>query len=133
MNFPSNSSRKALWNPHPKHSNPKSVLLKQGIMYCSKSNGFIFYNFTKKYETVEIINHCYFKVYYFWNLNTKDMKKFIIPIMIVAILVALYEQVNAEKNVYMMAIAIAVFMFGMMRLSAKTPSKNQNKEEDHVQ
>ena len=61
------------------------------------------------------------------------MKKFIIPIMIVAILVALYEQVNAEKNVYMMAIAIAVFMFGMMRLSAKTPSKNQNKEEDHVQ
>jgi len=53
--------------------------------------------------------------------------------MIVAILVALYEQVNAEKNVYVMAIAIAIFMFGMMRLSAKIPSKNQDKEEEHVQ
>ena len=53
--------------------------------------------------------------------------------MIVAILVALFEQVSAEKNVYVMAIAIAVFMFGMMRLSAKTPSKNQDKEEDYVQ
>ena len=61
------------------------------------------------------------------------MKKFIIPIMIVAILVALYEQVNAEKNVYVMVIAIAIFMFGMMRLSARTPSKNQDKEENHVQ
>jgi nitrate/nitrite transporter NarK len=61
------------------------------------------------------------------------MKKFVIPIMIVAILVALFEQVSAEKNVYVMAIAIAVFMFGMMRLSAKTPSKNQDKEEDYVQ
>jgi EamA domain-containing membrane protein RarD len=61
------------------------------------------------------------------------MKKFIIPIMIVAILVALYEQVNAEKNVYVMVIAIAIFMFGMMRLSARTPSKNQVKEEKDVQ
>lgn len=61
------------------------------------------------------------------------MKKFIIPIMVVAILVALYEQLNAEKNVYVMVIAIAVFMFGMMQLSSKTPSKNQDKEEDYVQ
>ena len=53
--------------------------------------------------------------------------------MVVAILVALYEQLNAEKNVYVMAIAIAIFMFGMMRLSARTPSKNQDKEEEHVQ
>jgi hypothetical protein len=52
--------------------------------------------------------------------------------MIVAILVAFYQQVTAEKNVYIMVIAITVFMFGMMRLSAKTPSKNQDKEEDNV-
>ena len=60
------------------------------------------------------------------------MKKFIIPIMIVAIIVALYEQVKADKNVYIMVVAIVVFMFGMMQLSAKTPSKNQDKEDENV-
>lgn len=61
------------------------------------------------------------------------MKKILIPMMIVAILVALYEQSQDEKNVYVLVIAFVVFMFGMMRLSAKTPSKNQDKEEGHVQ
>jgi len=65
--------------------------------------------------------------------DTKEMKKFLIPIMIIAILVALFEQSKADKNVYVMVIAIVVFMFGMMRLSAKTPSKNQDKEEENVQ
>ena len=60
------------------------------------------------------------------------MKKFIIPIMVVAITVAFYEQVSAEKNVYIMVIAIVVFMIGMMQLSAKTPSKNQDKEDKNV-
>jgi preprotein translocase subunit YajC len=60
------------------------------------------------------------------------MKKFLIPIMIIAILVAFYEQRSQDKNVYITVIAIAVFMFGMMRLSAKTPSKNQDKEEENV-
>ncbi|HRL70975.1 MAG TPA: hypothetical protein PLH20_03720 [Flavobacterium sp.] len=60
------------------------------------------------------------------------MKKFIIPIMVVAILVALFEQVSAEKNVYIMVIAIVIFMMGMMQLSAKTPSKNQDKEDKNV-
>jgi hypothetical protein len=52
--------------------------------------------------------------------------------MIIAILVALYEQVNAEKNVYIMVVAIVIFMIGMMQLSAKTPSKNQEKEDENV-
>ena len=60
------------------------------------------------------------------------MRKFIIPIMVVAITIALYEQVSAEKNVYIMVIAIVVFMMGMMQLSAKTPSKNQDKEDENV-
>jgi nitrate/nitrite transporter NarK len=60
------------------------------------------------------------------------MKKIIIPIMVVAIIIALYEQVSAEKNVYVMVIAIVVFMMGMMQLSAKIPSKNQDKEEENV-
>ena len=52
--------------------------------------------------------------------------------MILAILVALYQQVADEKNVYIMVGAIAIFMFGMMQLSAKTPSKNQDKKEEDV-
>ena len=62
----------------------------------------------------------------------KDMKKIVISILILAILVALYEQRSAQKNVYIMVIAIVVFMFGMMRLSSKTPSKNQEKKEEDV-
>ena len=61
------------------------------------------------------------------------MKKLLLPIMIIAILIAFYEQSLEKKNVYISVVAIAVFMFGMMKLSAKTPSKNQNKEEDNVQ
>ncbi|CAM3502551.1 MULTISPECIES: hypothetical protein [Flavobacterium] len=57
------------------------------------------------------------------------MKAFKIIIMILAISVALYEQVSEEKNIYIMIVAIVVFMFGMMQLSAKTPSKNNDKEE----
>lgn len=60
------------------------------------------------------------------------MKTFKILIMILAISVALYEQVSAEKNIYITVVAIVVFMFGMMQLSAKTPSKNQDKEEEDV-
>lgn len=60
------------------------------------------------------------------------MKAFKILIMILAISVALYEQVSEEKNIYIMVIAMAVFMYGMMQLSAKTPSKNQDKEEQDV-
>ncbi|MBW4361403.1 hypothetical protein [Flavobacterium taihuense] len=58
------------------------------------------------------------------------MKKFIILLMAVAIGIALYEQASAEKNVYIMVIAIVVFMMGMMRLSSKTPSKNEDKNEE---
>ena len=51
--------------------------------------------------------------------------------MIVAFLVAFYEQQKTDRNVYITVGAIVTFMYGMMRLSAKTPSINQdNKEED---
>ncbi len=60
------------------------------------------------------------------------MRKFLIPIMILAIVIAFYEQSNEQANVYIMVIAIIIFMFGMMLLSAKTPSKNQEKEDQNV-
>lgn len=60
------------------------------------------------------------------------MKKFTIVLMILAIGVAFYEQSSTDKNVYVMVIAIVIFMIGMMKLSSKTPSKNQDKDEDDV-
>lgn len=54
-------------------------------------------------------------------------------IMAVAIGVAFYEQSNPNKNPYLMIVAIVVFMFGLMRLSAKTPSKNQDKDGNDVE
>ena len=57
------------------------------------------------------------------------MKKILIPIMFLAILVAFYEETKTEKNIYIIIVAIVIFMLGMMKLSAKTPSKN--KDEDH--
>ena len=53
--------------------------------------------------------------------------------MLVAIIVAFYEQVSPDKNVYVTVVAIVFFMYGMMQLSAKTPSKNQEKEEEDDQ
>ena len=61
------------------------------------------------------------------------MKKIMIPMMLVAFLITFYEQQKANSNVYITVGAIAIFMYGMMRLSAKTPSKNQDKNEDDVQ
>jgi NADH:ubiquinone oxidoreductase subunit H len=52
--------------------------------------------------------------------------------MIIAIIVAFYEQSLDKKNVYIQVISIVVFMIGMMKLSAKVPSKNPEKEEDNV-
>lgn len=60
------------------------------------------------------------------------MKKLLIPMIIVAIIIAFYEQSKSEKNIYIIIIAIVIFMFGMMRLSAKIPSKNQEKEDENV-
>ena len=60
------------------------------------------------------------------------MKKVLLSIMIIAIIVAFYEQSLEKKNVYIQVISIVIFMIGMMKLSAKTPSKNQEKEEDDV-
>lgn len=63
----------------------------------------------------------------------KIMKKIVILILFLAIGLAFYEQASTEKNIYVMVIAIVVFMMGMMRLSSKTPSKNEDKGENDVQ
>ncbi|HEX8268565.1 MAG TPA: hypothetical protein VF581_01620 [Flavobacterium sp.] len=60
------------------------------------------------------------------------MKYIIIIIMALAILLALYEQSKAEPNLYIMIICIVIFMFGMMRLSSKIPSKNKENGDDNA-
>jgi len=61
------------------------------------------------------------------------MKKILIPIiMLLVIAFAFYEESKAEKNIYFIVIAIVIFMMGMMKLSARTPSKNQDKEDENV-
>lgn len=61
------------------------------------------------------------------------MKKILFPIMMLfAIIIALYEQSKDNKNVYIMIVAIVIFFYGMMRLSSKTPSKNQNNDNEDV-
>ncbi len=62
------------------------------------------------------------------------MKKLVIPFTLVAIIVGLYEQSKAKPNVYVLCFTIVIFMYGIMKLSAKTPSKNQEeKEEDDAE
>lgn len=60
------------------------------------------------------------------------MKKIWILLMTLSIGIAFYEQSSADKNLYLMVIAIVIFMTGMMKLSSKTPSKNQDKDQDNV-
>ena len=52
--------------------------------------------------------------------------------MAIAIFAAFFEQSKETPNIYITVIAIAVFMLGMMQLSAKTPSKNQNNDQDDI-
>lgn len=54
------------------------------------------------------------------------MKKFIIPIAFVAVFVAIFEMGKPRPNVILVGIAVVVFMGGVMWLSSKTPSKNQD-------
>ncbi len=51
------------------------------------------------------------------------MKKLLIPVLIIAFYFAYQEQNKPQPNIYITAGAVVVFMFGMMRLMAKVPSK----------
>lgn len=60
------------------------------------------------------------------------MKKLFLPLMIIAAFVAFNEQNKPQPNQYISIGCIVVFMFGMMRLMSKVPSKNHNEEESFV-
>ena len=52
--------------------------------------------------------------------------------MLIAIFAALFEQRKEAPNLFIIVISIIIFMFGMMRLSAKTPSKNQENDDENI-
>lgn len=61
------------------------------------------------------------------------MKKLLLPLMIIAIAVGLFENTKEKPNLYIMIGVIVVFMYGMMQLSAKTPSKHKEENEEDAE
>jgi len=43
-----------------------------------------------------------------------------------------YEPTGAPSSIFILCALVLVFMFGMMKLSSKTPSKETEKSQDHV-
>ncbi len=58
------------------------------------------------------------------------MKKLFIPFIFVAIIVGLFEQSKDKPNIYILCASVAVFMFGMMQLTSKVSSKNEENEKE---
>ncbi len=60
------------------------------------------------------------------------MRKFSVLLILVAIFMAFYEQNKPKPNVIITVICMAVFMFGMMKLSAKIPPKDEDDEHNSI-
>jgi len=58
------------------------------------------------------------------------IKNFYIIAMIIIVGVLFWEQTKEKPNVWFLAIGVVLFFYGMMKLSSKTPSKNEDKEEN---
>lgn len=52
--------------------------------------------------------------------------------MAVCIFIAFYEQNEEKPNQIITALAVVVFIVGMIKLSAKTPSKNNEEEDENI-
>lgn len=70
--------------------------------------------------------------YLLLKFNYPIMKKLLLPVLALSAFFGFYEQSKAKPNLYIVSLCIAVFMFSMMYLSAQTPSKNQDSEEEDV-
>ena len=58
------------------------------------------------------------------------MKKIFMLLIVAAFFVAFYNQGQEKPNLFITVIAVVVFMFGMLKLSSKVPSKNTEEEEE---
>jgi hypothetical protein len=63
------------------------------------------------------------------QIKNMKIKTIYIIAMIVVAGVLLWEQTKPNSNVWIKVIGALLFFYGMMKLSAKTPSKNQENEE----
>lgn len=59
------------------------------------------------------------------------MKTIYIILFFLAAFVALFEQSKTHPNMFIMIGCIVIFMYGMMKLMAKVPSKYQQQEENN--
>lgn len=53
--------------------------------------------------------------------------------MFIAIIVGLFEQSKPKPNIYILCGAVAVFMYGMMVLTSRVPSKKEEEEEEDAE
>ena len=60
------------------------------------------------------------------------MKKLIIPLLIIAGFLAIYEQTKEKPNLYISCVAFVVLMFSIMQLSRKVKSKNDQNDNENV-
>ena len=60
------------------------------------------------------------------------MKKFTTLFLIIGIAIVLFEQSREAPNLILRVFGIAFFMLGMMQLSSKISSKNQDKDHDAI-
>lgn len=61
------------------------------------------------------------------------MKKMLIPALIVAAVILIYEQFQEQPNIYLRTVGIALFMFLLYQLNTKIPHKkdsNNNNSDD---
>ncbi len=59
------------------------------------------------------------------------MKTIYILLIFALALVALFEQSKAQPNMIIMIVAMAAFVFGLMRLMAKVPSKGERSNDEN--
>ena len=57
-------------------------------------------------------------------------KNFLYPlVMILVIVILIWEQTKINPNIWIQVIGVLTFFYGMSKLSAKTPSKNNENQE----
>lgn len=60
------------------------------------------------------------------------MKKFAVYFILIGIAIVLFEQSREVPNLILRLFGIGIFMFGMMQLSSKITSKNQDKDDGQI-
>ncbi len=73
----------------------------------------------------------YLKTYSKFGVLINTMRTIFIILMFVAAFWAFYEQSKDQPNKILMILAFAVFAFGLMRLMAKVPGKEERDEREN--